>query len=119
MKRFSGGFSISVSLPATDLECLIKILVFTSLNFKQIAFKQCLPLLAIPMIWNHLVFFYFHCVRLHIISVVAVCIRRHQKHDYADNDQFSPYFDMAYKTIQRVSVLNLKLVRVMKTELSV
>ena len=29
MKRFLGGFSISTSLPATDLECLIK-------NFTQI-----------------------------------------------------------------------------------
>ena len=28
MKRFSGGFSISISLLATDLECLIKNLIF-------------------------------------------------------------------------------------------
>ena len=35
-------------LPATDLKCLIR-------NFNQIAFKQCPTLLAIPMIWNHLV----------------------------------------------------------------
>ena len=55
MKRFSGVVLISISLPATDLECLIKTLIFNSLKFKQIAFKQCSPLLAIPMIWNHLV----------------------------------------------------------------
>ena len=55
MTRFSGGFLISISLLATDLECLIKNLIFNSLKFKRKAFKQCPPLLAIPMIWNHLV----------------------------------------------------------------
>ena len=49
MKRFSGGFLISVSLSATDLVCLIKILIFNSDSSK------CPPLLAILMIWNHLV----------------------------------------------------------------
>ena len=39
------------------------------------------------------------------------------KHDYADYDQFAPNFDMAYKTIQRVSVLDLTLFGSMKTEL--
>ena len=34
MKRFSGGFLMSISLQATDLECLIKILIFDSLRFK-------------------------------------------------------------------------------------
>ena len=55
IKGFSGGFLTSFSLPATDLEWLIRNLIFISLKFKQIAFKQCPPLLAIPMIWNHLV----------------------------------------------------------------
>ena len=34
MERFSGGFLISISLPATDLECLIRNLIFNSLKFK-------------------------------------------------------------------------------------
>ena len=42
MKRFSGGFLISIS----------------SLKFKEIAFKQCPPLLGIPMILTHLVLVY-------------------------------------------------------------
>ena len=50
-KRFSGAFLISISLPAADLEYLIKNLKFSSLKFKKIAFKQCPPPLAIPMIW--------------------------------------------------------------------
>ena len=54
MKRFSGGFMISINLPATDLKCLIRNLIFNSLKFELIAFKQCPPLLTIPMIWNHL-----------------------------------------------------------------
>ena len=54
MKSFSEGFLISVSLPATDLECLTINLIFNSLKFKKIAFKQCPPFLAIPVIWNHL-----------------------------------------------------------------
>ena len=57
VKRFSGGFLISVSLSATDLLCLIKNLIFNSLKFKLIAFKRCPPLLAIPMICNHLEMF--------------------------------------------------------------
>ena len=48
---------------------------------------------------------------------LAVCIRRHQKHDYANYDQFAPNFDMTYKTTQCVSVPNLKLFRSIKTEL--
>ena len=28
---------------------------------------------------------------------------RHQKHDYANYDQFAPNFNVTYKTIQRVS----------------
>ena len=55
MKRFSAGFLISVSLSATDLLCLIRNLIFSLLKFRLIAFKQFPPLLAIPMIWNHLV----------------------------------------------------------------
>ena len=39
------------------------------------------------------------------------------KHDYADYDPFAPNFDMAYKTIQCVSVPNLKLFGQMKTGL--
>ena len=54
MKSFSGGFLILISLPATDLECLIRNVIFNSLKFKEIAFKQCPDLLEIPMIWNHL-----------------------------------------------------------------
>ena len=34
MKRFSGGFLISISLPATDLECLIKNFIFNLLKFR-------------------------------------------------------------------------------------
>ena len=34
MERFSGGFFISVSFPTTDLECLIRNLIFNSLKFK-------------------------------------------------------------------------------------
>ena len=56
MKRFSGSFLISISLPATDHECLLRTdLIFKSLKFKKIAIIQCPPLLAIPMIWIHLV----------------------------------------------------------------
>ena len=53
---FSGDFLISINLPTTDLECLIRNLIFNLLKFKSIAFKQCPPLLAIPIIWNHLVY---------------------------------------------------------------
>ena len=46
-----------------------------------------------------------------------VCISCHQKHDYANYDQFAPNFDITSKTIQRVSVPNLNLFGPMKTEL--
>ena len=46
-----------------------------------------------------------------------VCIWRHQKHDYANYDQFAPSFVIAYKTTQHVSVQNLNLFGSMKTEL--
>ena len=39
------------------------------------------------------------------------------KHDYANYDQFVPNFDVAYKTIKRVSVPNLKSFGPTKTEL--
>ena len=45
-----------------------------------------------------------------------VCICCHQKHDYANYDQFASNFDIAYKTIQRVSVPNLNLFGPKKTE---
>ena len=41
-------------------------------------------------------------------SVLVVFIRHHQKHDYVNYDRFAQNFDMAYKTIQRVSAPNLK-----------
>ena len=40
-----------------------------------------------------------------------------KKHDYANYDQFAPNFDMACKTIQHVSVPNLKLFEPNKTKL--
>ena len=46
-----------------------------------------------------------------------VCIWRHQKHEHANYDQFGPNFDMAYKTIQCVSVPNLKSFGSMKEDL--
>ena len=52
-----------------------------------------------------------------ISPVLVVCIWRHQKLDYANYDQFAPNCDMAYKTIQRVSVPNSKLFRRMNIEL--
>ena len=48
---------------------------------------------------------------------MVVCIRRHQKHDYANYDRFVPNFDMANKTMKRVSVPNLKAFEPTKTEL--
>ena len=39
------------------------------------------------------------------------------KHDYAYDDQFAPNFDITYKTIQCVSVLNLNLFGPMKPKL--
>ena len=43
-------------------------------------------------------------------QLLVVCIWRHQRHDYANYNQFVPNFDMAYKTTQRVSVPNLKVI---------
>ena len=40
------------------------------------------------------------------------------KHDFANYDQFASDFDTAYKTIQRVSVPNLKLFGSIKIELA-
>ena len=34
MEKFSGSFLISISLSATDLECLIRNLILNSLRFK-------------------------------------------------------------------------------------
>ena len=42
---------------------------------------------------------YCHCIKRSV-----VCIWRHQKHDYANYDRFVPNFDLACKTIKRVSV---------------
>ena len=39
------------------------------------------------------------------------------KHDYVNDDQFTPYSNMGYKTIQPVFVPNLKLFGPTKTEL--
>ena len=53
-----------------------------------------------------------------VLSILlVVCIWRHQKHDYANYNQFAPNFDITYKTVQRVSVPNLNLSGPMKTEL--
>ena len=52
-----------------------------------------------------------------VLLLLVVCIRNHQKHDYGNYDGFVPNFDMAYKTIKRVSVPNLKAFRPTKTEL--
>ena len=49
--------------------------------------------------------------------LLVVCIGCHEKHDYANYDQFAQKFEMAYKTILLVSVPNLKLFGSMKTEL--
>ena len=43
--------------------------------------------------------------------------RRHQKRDYANYDRSVPNFDMAYKTIKRVSVPNVNSFGPTKTEL--
>ena len=67
MKRISGGFLISISLPAADLECSIKSLIFNSLRFKETAFKQCPPLLAIRMTWNHLDVYFTFIKRRNVI----------------------------------------------------
>ena len=40
-----------------------------------------------------------------------------QKHDYANYDQFSQNFEMAYQVVQCLSVPNLKLFAQMKTGL--
>ena len=47
-----------------------------------------------------------------------VCIWRHQKHDYANYDQFVQNFGIAGKTIQCVSVPNLNLIGIMKQSYS-
>ena len=49
--------------------------------------------------------------------VLVVCIWRHHKHDFANYDRFVSNFGMAYKTIQRVSVPNLKSFGPTKTQL--
>ena len=49
--------------------------------------------------------------------LLVVCIWRHQKHYYADDDQFAPNFHMVCKTIQCVSPPNFKLFGPMETEL--
>ena len=51
------------------------------------------------------------------LSMLVVSIRRHQKHNYANYDQFAPNYDMAYKTIHGVSVPNVKLFGPTKREL--
>ena len=58
-----------------------------------------------------------HPIPLCFISLLVVCIWRHKKHDYANYDQFPQNFDMACKTIQPVSVSNLNLFGLIKTEL--
>ena len=42
-------------LSGTDLKYFINILIFNSLKFEQIPVQQCPLLMAIPMIWNHLI----------------------------------------------------------------
>ena len=42
---------------------------------------------------------------------------RHQKHYYANHNQFAPNFDMGCETIQSVSVPHLKLFRPIQTKL--
>ena len=49
--------------------------------------------------------------------VLPVCTSRHEKLGYANCDQFVPNVDRIYKTIQRVSVVNLKLFGQNKTDL--
>ena len=51
------------------------------------------------------------------ISVYAGLHMTSSKHDDANHDQFAQNLDMAYKTIQCVSVPNLKLFGPMKTKL--
>ena len=53
---------------------------------------------------------------LHVYGVSA-CTWRHQKHDNANYDPFVPNLDMAYRTIKRASVPNLKSFGPTKTEL--
>ena len=49
--------------------------------------------------------------------LLVVCIWRHQRHDYANYDQFAPNFGTVYKTIHRVSVPNFNLFGRTKTDL--
>ena len=52
---------------------------------------------------------------MHILLVVY--IGRHQKRDHGNYDQFAPNSDMACRTIQRVSVPDLKSFEPIETEL--
>ena len=54
MNRFSSSAFVSINLSRTDLEYLIKILIFNSPKFKKNPVKQYPPLLVIPMVRNHL-----------------------------------------------------------------
>ena len=57
-------------------------------------------------------------LKVYIMShVLVVCIQRHQKHGYVNYDQFAPNSGMACKTMQRVSVPNLRVFGQIKTEL--
>ena len=51
------------------------------------------------------------------IMLLVVCAWHHQKHDYANYDQFAPKYHLASKTIQCVSVPNLNLFGPTDTEL--
>ena len=50
------------------------------------------------------------------IAIGGLCMTS-SKHDYANHDRFVPTFDMAYKTIKRVSLPTLKSFGPTKTEL--
>ena len=58
----------------------------------------------------------YPCLKLRWL-ILIVCILRHQRHDYANYDQFAQNFGTAYKTIQCVSVPNLKLFGSIKRKL--
>ena len=51
------------------------------------------------------------------VRLMVLCIYSCQKHDDANCDQFATNVDMTLKTVQCVSVPNLKLFRPMKTGL--
>ena len=55
----------------------------------------------------------------HSPSLLVVCIGRHQKHDHANYDQFSPNFDITCKIIQRISVPNLNSFQINKNRVMV